>query len=106
MTRLSLVLAAAAATIAPALAPSPADARDGCGRGWFYNGRACVQEEYDEPRYAPRYYGGYDRPRYYGPPPSPYNPPRPVMGANGQISCNNPNYTWQDGACKPYRGPR
>ena len=27
-----------------------------------------------------------------------------TMGDNGQISCNNPNYTWQDGACKPYRG--
>jgi hypothetical protein len=78
--------------------------RDGCGHGWFYNGRACVQDDGKEPRYAPRYRGGGSR--YHLPPPSPHNRPRPVMGANGQISCNNPNYTWQDGACKPYRGPR
>jgi hypothetical protein len=31
---------------------------------------------------------------------------RPVRGNNGAISCSNPNYTWQDDACKPYRGPR
>jgi hypothetical protein len=104
MTRLSLLLAAAATV----LMLSPAEARDGCGRGWFYNGRACVQADDDEGgwRYAPQYHGGYDRPRQYLRPASPYNQPRPVMGANGQISCNNPNYTWQDGACKPYRGPR
>ena len=57
----------------------------------------------DGPIYPPeRHY--YREQRYRGPPPSPYNAPRPIMGANGQISCNNPHYTWQDGACKPYRG--
>jgi len=106
MTRLSLLLAGAATLIAL----SAAEARDGCGQGWFYNGVSCAQEEgqphryyNDGPVYAPqRQY--YREPRSYLPPPSPYNRPRPVMGANGQISCNNPNFTWQDGACKPYRG--
>ena len=101
----------------------PADARDGCGRGWFYHGVACVQEEggyhrgyredyhpgyrapgYRDYGYRGEYYGG---PRYYRPPaPNFYgNTVRPVRGNNGAISCSNPNYTWQDGACKPYRGP-
>jgi hypothetical protein len=99
---LSLLLGCAAL----ALAAPQADARDGCGRGWFYNGRACVQEEAgpryynDAPMYAP------ERQFYRSGPPRGYGQPRPTMGDNGQISCNNPNYTWQDGACKPYRGPR
>jgi hypothetical protein len=104
---------------AVALLSSPADARDGCGRGWFYNGVACAQEEggyhpryrdpgyhpsYRDPGYRGEYYGG---PRYYRPSaPNFYgNTVRPVRGNNGAISCSNPNYTWQDGACKPYRGP-
>jgi hypothetical protein len=93
MKRLLSVLLGLAAF---AMAAPQANARDGCGRGWFYNGRACVQEEA-----GPRYYDDYYRsaPRGYG-------PPRPTMGDNGQVSCNNPNYTWQDGACRPYRGPR
>jgi hypothetical protein len=84
-----------------AVVSSPAVARDGCGRGWFYNGVSCVQEEY---RPAPRYYDG---PRYYRPEPRVYydNRVRPTMGANGSISCGNPRFTWQDGACRPYRGP-
>jgi hypothetical protein len=73
-----------------------ADARNGCGRGWFFNGRACVPERayYGRRAYAPSpYYGGY------------YGRPRPMVGANGSVSCGNPNYTFQDGRCKPYRGP-
>ena len=76
MTRLSLLLAGAAALISI----SAADARDGCGQGWFFNGVACAPEEgqphryyNDGPVYAPE--RQYSRePRYYrGPPPSPYN---------------------------------
>ena len=105
MIRLALLLVTAATVVTL----SAAEARDGCGRGWFYNGRACVQMDDDEPQYAPRprQYGdyGYDGPRYYRPEPRYYGPPRPVVGRNGAISCMNPGYTWQDGACKPYRGP-
>ena len=90
-----------------AMAAPQAEARDGCGQGWFYNGRACVQEDAgpryynDGPIYVPQ--RSYDY-RDYRRAPRGYGPPRPTMGDNGQISCNNPNYTWQDGACKPYRG--
>ena len=48
-------------------------------------------------------------PREAEPPSAPNfggNVVRPVRGNNGAISCSNPNYTWQDGACRPYRGPR
>ena len=41
MTRLSLLLAGAATLIAV----SAAEARDGCGRGWFFNGVSCAQQE-------------------------------------------------------------
>ena len=80
---LSLLLGLAAL----ATAASQADARDGCGRGWFYNGRACVQEEAgpryfnDAPVYAP------ERNYYYRSAPRGYGPPRPIMGDNGTISC-------------------
>jgi hypothetical protein len=106
---------------AVALLSSPADARDGCGRGWFFNGVACVQQEggyhsgYREEHqpgyrqeYQPGYRGEYSGgPRYYRPSaPNFYGDTvRPVRGNNGAMSCSNPNYTWQDGACKPYRGP-
>lgn len=90
------------AIMAAAGGHSPAVARDGCGEGWFYNGSGCARMEgphryyNDGPVYAPqRYYynRGYSM-----------NAVRPVIGANGTISCGNPNYTWQDGACRPYRG--
>jgi hypothetical protein len=51
-------------------------------------------------RYGTRNPGSLDAPNFTG------NVVRPVRGMNGQISCSNPNYTWQDGACKPYRGSR
>ena len=95
---LSLLLGLAAL----ALAAPHADARDGCGRGWFYNGRACVQEDVGPRYFNERSYGYRDD---YRSAPRAYGPPHPTVGANGQISCNNPNFTWQDGACKPYRGP-
>jgi hypothetical protein len=49
--------------------------------------------------YGYRDSGSYDAPNFGG------NVVRPVRGRNGAISCSNPRYTWQDGACKPYRGP-
>jgi hypothetical protein len=52
------------------------------------------------PAYRHRNPGSYNAPNFTG------NVVRPVRGMNGAISCSNPNYTWQDGACKPYRGPR
>lgn len=94
---LSLLLGVAAL----AMAAPPAEARDGCGRGWFYNGRACAQEEA-----GPRYFN--DAPvyvperNYYRSAPRAYGPPHPTVGDNGSISCNNPNYTFHDGACRPY----
>jgi hypothetical protein len=44
--------------------------------------------------------GSYYAPNFRG------NVVRPVVGNSGAISCSNRNYTWQDGACKPYRGRR
>ncbi|MBX9842200.1 MAG: hypothetical protein K2Z80_10385 [Xanthobacteraceae bacterium] len=100
MSRLALLLAAAA-TAAVAASISPAEARDGCGRGWYYNGYRCV------PAHGGGYRGhGYRDPGSYYAPNFRGNVVRPVMGDNGAISCSNPNYTWQDGACKPYRGRR
>ena len=96
---LSLLLGVAALAMEAPLA----EARDGCGRGWFYNGRACVQEEAgpryfnDAPVYAPER-------NYYRSAPRAYGPPRPVVGDNGSISCGNPHYTYHDGACRPYGG--
>src|SRR5437588_8208765 len=48
-----------------------AEAADGCGRGWYYNGRRCVPQ--DEPSYPPQYRGPQYEPGYrprgdYGPP--------------------------------------
>jgi|SRR5947208_2556261 len=86
-----------------------AEAADGCGRGWFYNGRRCV------PMDEPSYYGPRYRGEYYGQPVQPgpqimvgpgrdeprYSPPNPAFK-----TWNNcpPNFTVQDGLCKPYRG--
>jgi len=35
-----------------------AEAADGCGRGWYYNGRRCVPQ--DERGYRPEYRRGYE----------------------------------------------
>jgi hypothetical protein len=92
-----------------------AEAADGCGRGWYYNGRRCVPQ--DEPYgYGPPPRRGYGPPAgYYEPTPGPqfrldlggrrdegqYSPPNPAFK-----TWNNcpPNFTVQDGLCKPYRG--
>jgi hypothetical protein len=91
-----------------------AEAADGCGRGWYYNGRRCVPQEE----------GSYDRPRRYSEPPPRYYEPRPApapllqldLGSRDEArysppnpafkTWNNcpPNFTVQDGLCKPYRG--
>jgi hypothetical protein len=78
-----------------------AEAADGCGRGWYYNGRRCVPQD-DDPGYGPPVRGpqlrldlggGRDEARY--------SPPNPRFR-----TWNNcpQNYTVQDGLCKPYRG--
>ena len=72
---------------------TPADARDGCGRGMFYNGYRCVPQGYErgpDPRFFEgrreyRYDGGYRQ--------------APARGARCPY-----NYTVQDGVCKPYTG--
>ena len=85
--RLVTVLLAAAALGAISTA---AEARDGCGRGMFYNGYRCTPQGYDRGP-APRifqerreYRGGYEGRRRGG-------------------ACP-PSYTVQDGVCKPYTG--
>ena len=93
MTRLTL-LVAAAATAAVTMIPT-AEARDGCGRGAYFNGYRCVPS-YHGRGYSD--YGSYYAPNFRG------NTVRPTRGRDGSISCSNRNYTWQDGACKPYRG--
>jgi hypothetical protein len=98
-------------------AVSYADAADGCGRGWFYNGRRCVPM--DGPGYGPpprgEFYGPSPGGRYSGPPDRGpnlqfdlgrrderrYSPPNP--GLRTWNHCPQ-GYTVQDGLCKPYSG--
>jgi hypothetical protein len=112
MNRLTVLLLG---IVALTVVSTIAEAADGCGRGWYYNGRRCVPM--DEPGYG--YRGDYGPPRYrddYGPPVGPgirldlggrreprYSPPNPAFK-----TWNNcpPTYTVQDGLCKPYTGPR
>ena len=101
MTRLSLLLAGAAMLIAV----SAAEARDGCGRGWFFNGVACAQQEGPRGGYGYRGGGYYGGGRYFDPgsPQAPNfrgNIVRPTVGNNGAMSCSNHIYTWIDGACR------
>lgn len=96
-----------------------AEARDGCGRGYYYDGYACRPERHYRPP-PPGYYPPPDR---YGPPPRYYEPApapgfqfnfggggddrryaRPVRGRDGRPTCAQRGYTIQDGLCKPYRG--
>jgi hypothetical protein len=64
------------------------------------HGRRCRYPGEAAPAYGDGYQPPASAPNFRG------NVVRPVRGNNGAISCSNPNYTWQDGACKPYRGPR
>jgi len=83
-----------------------AEGADGCGRGWYYNGRRCVPQ--DEPGYRPGYRRDYeDR----GPQirldlggrrdEGRYPPPNPSFRTWNHCP---QNYTVQDGLCKPYTG--
>lgn len=107
MSRSSLLLAVAAL----AIASTAAEARDGCGRGFYFDGYRCVREAYYPPPPPPG--------RYYGPPRDEgpvvrfdfggggrddrrYAPP--VRGRDGRLSCAQRGYTVQDGLCKPYTG--
>jgi hypothetical protein len=74
-----------------------ADARDGCGRGWYFDGRAC----------RPMGGGGYGGgpaygPAYGPPPPAYYGGCAPRRSPTWPCPCGN--YTVQDGVCKPYTG--
>ena len=78
-----------------------AEARDGCGAGWYFDGYGCRPMARD-------YYGPRE---YYGPPryvPGPrYVDPGHPYGYRynyGDPRCGRPNYTIQDGVCKPYTG--
>jgi hypothetical protein len=102
-----------------------AEAADGCGRGMYYNGRRCVpqdgygppyQRDYGPPPYR-RDYGPPPYQRNYGPPVDPgpqlrldlggrrdegrYSPPNPAFKTFNNCP---PNFTVQDGLCKPYSG--
>jgi len=103
MSRITAVFVGIAALT---IVSTVAQARDGCGSGWYYNGRRCVPQ--DEPGYyRPERRGYEDR----GPgirldlggrrDEARYGPPNPSFK-----TWNNcpPNYTVQDGLCKPYRG--
>ena len=88
MTRPALLLLVAAASVTTL---SFAEARDGCGRGWFWNGRACVQQDYDDgpPQYRPQYESGYHGPRGYGYEP-PCEPGKRRVIINGNSQCRYP----------------
>jgi hypothetical protein len=100
-----------------ALIWTAAEAADGCGRGMYYNGRRCVPQ--DGPGYGSPYQRDYGPPygRGYGPPEDRgpqfrldlggrrderrYSPPNPAFKTFNNCP---PNYTVQDGLCKPYTG--
>lgn len=90
-------------TAAVLLGAQTADARDGCGRGWYFDGYSCRPYRADYgPRYA--YPPRYERPIYgessYGEPEIWF---RPRYGYGGRGRCP-PGFTVQDGVCKRYRG--
>jgi hypothetical protein len=112
MSRLSVFLVCAATVVAV----SSAEARDGCGQGWIFNGVSCAPRERGyapQPNYGyraePRYYQE-QQPRYYDEGQRYYRGggggggSGMYRGRDGQLHCNNPGFTVQDGQCKPYRG--
>ena len=94
MRFLSLLLVAAA--VSGAILTS-AEARDGCGRGLYFNGYRCVPMQarghYYRADPAPGF-RGYGRPLGGG----------MVMDRSGGVGCVQRGFTVQDGVCKPYRG--
>jgi hypothetical protein len=78
-------------------------AADGCGPGWYDNGYRCV------PMRGPRYRHYDEGPRVYYREPyrDRYGDRAHPYGYNhnyGDPRCGRPNYTIQDGVCKPYTG--
>ncbi len=85
------LMLAALGLAALAASSSLAQAADGCGRGFFWNGYRCAPMR----GFGPPVYREYrEGPRYYA-------PRGPNCYAGG---CCPPHYTIQDGVCKPYRG--
>jgi hypothetical protein len=89
-----------AACALAAMVPASSQARDGCGRGGYFNGHRCVSA-YDA---GPRRYGYY---------PVPGTAPRgggqyigggQFVDRSGGVGCVRPGFTIQDGVCKPYTG--
>lgn len=106
------IVAALLAAAAFAVFPATSEARDGCGRGWYFDGVAC-RPQAGGPGYGPGYGGPrlnaaprvhvecppgtvMDRDRWNRPYCKPW---RPMRGSE----CP-PGYTLQSGRCKPYRG--
>jgi hypothetical protein len=95
--------------VALALTGTVAEAADGCGRGMYYNGRRCVPQ--DGPGYGPAYRRDYGPPVERGPQfglevggrrgDGRYSPPNPAFKTFNNCP---PNFTVQDGVCKPYSG--
>lgn len=110
MHRKAALMAGGIAIAALAALATSAEARDGCGRGWYWDGYACAPQYAGPPGYRgygpPRgRYRGIDRPIYgessYGRPEIWF---RPYVNRHGQLQCAQPGYTVQDGVCKRYRG--
>jgi hypothetical protein len=94
-----VLLALLAAVAALSCLPQLAAARDGCGPGFYFNGYRCrpmEREYYGPPRIVPerRVYRGYADPGH------PYG----YRHNYGDPRCGRPNYTIQDGVCRPYTG--
>jgi hypothetical protein len=87
---------------------SVAEARDGCGQGWFFNGVRCVPFRAGPPVvvappppvYAPRPAPGPRGWAFAGP--DKWGKPTYFPGPRG--NCPPGGFTLQDGLCKPYRG--
>jgi hypothetical protein len=87
-----LVGIAALTLISTSFVSTVAEARDGCGRGWYYNGRGCVPED------GPGYRGDYGPPaRYYEPPVA--GPPQLWLGLGGR---DEPRYSPPNPAFKTW----
>ena len=109
MKTVPAILAAILGLSALAALPAPSQAADGCGRGWYNNGYRCAPMRgpgygfYEErPRHYYRereYYRDAYRPRYADP-----GHPYGYNYNYGDPRCGRPNFTIQDGVCKPYRG--
>jgi hypothetical protein len=107
MRRIAIVAASVLAFAAASV--EVAAAADGCGRGRYWNGYRCAGGGGGGYYRGPQGYGGggYPSAQVYGPPRVQRSMRCDYRGrcyAYGPASCGNPNYTVQDGVCKPYRG--